>query len=781
VVALAIGRYGGGRPRLGALTLGAALGFGLHGLVLAEHVYAASRLEIAGALVLLVLLVRALRPAGPETTEVEPAVDAKERPRATGSSSQSEQQPSPQRNAQLGLLIAGAGVTVALEPIARSLRLLGGASPADEAAFGATFLALIAFGAVAFGPLVPARQRGAAAGALLALCALACVESLRTLGSFAVRDALSAFLKQQPWKLDASDISRLKADVLLGARALLLPAFALGAALFVSARGSRLAWILFGAALGHFMLPAVLAQTSDAEPGLAAATRVVAGIGLAGAGGALACAFASATSRAGRGVGAAVCGVAVVIAVSGLRPVGVPISPWERLQVTPVITLDAPAGLLTIEPTIDFGHVATLDRQRLTPPPSGEAADAQRLRLAWSRVDQAALAGPERRVLLVGQLTPARARTLLALGATHIDRTGAWHAQMELLEERLFEGGERPPGRILAPGEVAGAGPWVLAVAPPVQGAAPLVRAGERDGTPRVVWIAARAPCAHLDWGERVLISSDAMSEVSIAPRQPDGHPSGAPVRAAPWRRLVLRPFEREAASVAVALKRIADASVGTPSAELTEGLARLAAVQVRSSPFETDAQRVEIDFEALRVLREAALARPPDPYLRDLWSALAALLADKREIEYVDQYVAPIAERWKPWWQLEVALARAELEALDPAAAAEHLLRAIEERPLDLDLKLACADALSMAGEPRAAVEHLRAVEAVQPGRRDVRRRLAMELARAGDAAAAPLLDELLREDPADEELRAFQGTGPFPPPQVQFSPVGGLNEHGR
>lgn len=758
--ALAIGRYGGDRPRLGALALGAALGFGLHGLALADFVYPTSRLEVVAALLLLILLVRALKPRASETSAPEPAAGSKER---------------------LGLLVSGAGAAVALDQVARALRLLGGASPADEAVFGSTFLALLAFGAVAFGPLVPRNLRGGAAGALLALGALACVESIRTLGSFAARDALNEFLRREPWELDVSDIGRLRADLLLGARALLLPAFALGAALFVSGRGTRLAWILLGAALGHFLLPPVLQQTSSADPGLAPAIRVVAGVGLAGAGGALACALASATSRAGRAFGTATCAVAVAIAVIGLRAVGVPLSPWERLQVAPVLTLDAPVGLLTIEPTLDFGHVATLDRQRLTPAPVGEAADAQRLRLAWSRVDAAALAAPERRVLLVGQLTPERARTLLALGATHVDRTGAWHAQMEELEERLFEGAERPPGRILALGELGGAGPWVLAVAPPVQGAAPLVRDGEQVGTPRVVWIAARSPCSHLDWGERVLLSSDGIDDVSIAPRQPEGYLAGDPARtSAPWRRLDQRPFEREAASVAAALARIAGASVGTPSAELTQGLARLAAVQVRSSPFETEAQRVEIDVEALRLLREAALAAPPDLYLRDLWSALAALLADKRLIEYVDQYVAPIAERWQPWWQLEVALARTELESLDPEAAAEHLLRAAQERPLDLELRLACAEALSMAGNPRAAAQHLRAVEEVQPGRRDVRRRLAMELARAGDPAAAPLIDELLREDPEDEELRAFQGTGPFPAPPVQFSPHGGEHEHG-
>jgi hypothetical protein len=760
VVALAVAWFGGDRPRLATLAGGAALGFGLHGLVLADVAGVSSGVGLAVVLALLLVAFLLLQVRGvPEGEGREPKPGLGERP---------------------GLLIAGAGAALALEPIARMLRLLSGASPADESVFGAIFLALIAFGAGAFGPLVPRAQRGVAAGALVALAALACVESLRALGTFAARDALNYFLKQPPWRLDLSEIGRLNGDVLLGARALLLPAFALGAALFVAARGSRLAWILFGAALAHFALPALLLRTWDADPGLAAAKRVVLGVGLAGVGGAIASLFASASSRIARASGAVVSAATVVVALTGLRAVGTPLSPWERLQVVPDLVLDAPAGLLTVEPTMDLGRVATLDRHRITPSPESETADEQRLRLAWSRIDPAALSLPERRVLLVGQLTPLRARTLLALGATHIDRTGAWHAQMEQLEALLFDGAERPAGRILAPAELDGSGPWVLAVAPPVEGAAPRTRASVPALGPSVVWIDARAPSAHLDWGERAMVSSHGIDDVCIAPWQPAGLPCGEPARGkSPWRRLRQRHFEREADAVAVALQRLAKAAEGTDSALLAEGLARFAAIQERSSPFETQAQSVEVEFETLRLLREAALAREPDLFLRDLWSALAELLSEKRDIELVDQYVAPIAQRWGPWWQLEIALARAELEALDPESAAEHYLRALEERPLDLQLRLYCAQALSMASKPQAAAEQLRAVDAVQPGRRDVRRRLAMELARAGDPAAGPLLEELLREDPTDEELRPFQGTGPFPPPKVEFAPHGHPHPH--
>jgi len=101
-----------------------------------------------------------------------------------------------------------------------------------------------------------------------------------------------------------------------------------------------------------------------------------------------------------------------------------------------------------------------------------------------------------------------------------------------------------------------------------------------------------------------------------------------------------------------------------------------------------------------------------------------------------------------------------------------------VAQRPLDLNLRLDCAVALSMDGRPAEAVAQLEAVDAVQPGRLDVRRLLAMEFARLGDPRAGPLLDELLAADPDDDELRAFQGPGPYPAPEVRYQIHGGLDD---
>jgi hypothetical protein len=753
LAAFVVGRWGGPCPRLGPLAWGAALGFGLHGLVLADLARVTSRIELYALLALLGVAGWWLR-----SREVLP---------------EPESEPQAGLLERLGLLVAGAGAAVALEAVARSLRLLGNGTPADDAAFATAFLTLLALGAVGFGPLVPGKLRAVVSGPLLALTALVGLEPLQALETFSTGSGLGAFLVRWPWQLDISDAGRLSGDLLLGARLLLPPAFLLGLALAVTARGARLGWALFGAALGLLALPTILVRTPIEDAGLAAWTRLALGTWLAGVGGALA-AWGARGSRPSARLGAVVtCALAVTLSLTLPRPAPLPLSPWARIPVRPEWVVDTPEGLLTLEPTEEFGRVVTLDRRRLTPTPVGYPADAQRLRLAWQRVEAAELRLKERRVLLVGQLTPERAQTLRELGATHVDRTAAWHAHMARLEELLFDDQEPPRGRILAPQELGSAGPWLLVVAPPVEGAAPLVPPAGGHFTPRVVWIDARAWCSHLDWGERAMLSSEGIEELSIAPRQPRGLLAGERILPpAPWRRLRQRPFERERDAVVATLERLADGSRGGPREALTEGLARLAAAQEPSSPFETRAQATELDVEGLRLLREAALAAEPDLFVRELWNALAWLLVEKREIERIQADLGPLAERWAPWWQLDLALARADMESLDPGGAAEHLLRAVAQQPLDLQLRQACAEALSMAGRPAEAVEQLRAIDAVQPGRRDVRRLMAMELARAGDPEAEALLEELLAADPTDDELRAFQGPGPFPPPQVRFQP---------
>lgn len=746
------------------LLAGVTLGFGLHGLFIGDRFALDGRGELYGLCLLagLVIAVAYRRqeepPAPGEEAPPEPSVSLLER---------------------AALLLVGAGIVLSLEAVARPLRMLGSATEADDAFLATLFLALTAFGAAAFGPLVPRSLGGAGAAVLLVLTSAACFSALEPLARFSTREGYEPFLRTPPWKLDVTLGHTHAGLFLVAARVLFAPAFVLGTALAAAHARSRLVWTLVGAALGTLALPSMLQLGLDLDDPTSAASspalRVVKGALLAGVGGTLAALTARGTRLTLRIAAAAVVLALVGVVFTRERPQVLPLSPWEKHPVHVELAVDAVEGVLTVERTPDLGYVVTLDRRILSPSPVELAADEARLVLSWERVAEPLREDEQLRVLLVGQLTPDRARVLTRLGATHIDRTGAWHAHMERIEEFLFEGSERPLGRILDPAELDEFAPWSLVIVPPVHGPVPHIDGQDTSLGPVVAWLATTGAAAEADWGGLVRLAADGVREVSVAVHQPDGIPCGPPAPATtPWSRLSTREFERTAESVGASLRRLADGARGSGYEDLTEGLALHFAAQVRSSPFEEYAQATEIDPEALALLREAGLRRRPDGFVRELWNGLAAILAEKREIELMDEHLEPLAAAWEPWWQLELALTRADLESLDPASAAERMRIVVRERPLDIGLRLLYADALSMAGRPSDAVVQLREADQIQPGRRDIRRRLAIALARSGSADAAPLVAELLAEDPADEELRAFEGPGPYPAVEVGFSPVG-------
>jgi cytochrome c-type biogenesis protein CcmH/NrfG len=143
----------------------------------------------------------------------------------------------------------------------------------------------------------------------------------------------------------------------------------------------------------------------------------------------------------------------------------------------------------------------------------------------------------------------------------------------------------------------------------------------------------------------------------------------------------------------------------------------------------------------------------------------LAALLVAKREVELIQSHVAPIASARRTWPALERALGAADLESLDPAAAAAHLRRAIDADPLDLNQYAPCAQALLMAGDSAGAARLLDRALELQPSRKDWERLRAIALVRSDSQRGREEIKRLLLDDPDDAELRAYQGDGPWPP----------------
>jgi hypothetical protein len=758
---LAVGVGLGARLRVASWLAGVTLGFGLHGFLLA------SRLELGGWLGLTIALVLGVLAIGFAASRPDP-----------------EDAPAPATALErAGLFVAGAGIAVTLESIARTLRLLGSGQPFDDTAFGFVLLVALTLGAAAFGGWLTAERRAAAGlGAGVALAAVAGLYSVQLLGDFSAREGLDRFLRSPPWALDLSQRGRLYGDLLIGGRVVLVPAFVLGMALCGARHRSQLASLLAGGGAGLVLLAMVLidgAPSTEIELSLATAERVTLGAWIAAAGGLLA--TFGARARLTRGalvIGMTGCLAAVAGGILGPKTRALPISPWEQFPASPEWIADTPEGLMTIEPRPGGARLLTLARRPLTPDFEESEADVQRIALAHGLLT--AEQQESARVLLVGQLTPERAFTLRQLRAARVDRTAAWHAVMPAIEAHLFGDDALPAGDVIAPAvalERMNSRAYDLVLVPPVRGTSPHAPAGG-DETRVVVWLDATGSIAHRDWGTNVLLSSHGVDYLAVGVH---GGTEGAPTaRAAapptPLLRVLAWPFDRDAENVRAVSSRLEWAGVGTPAEALGHGLALHAAAQSRSSPWETGAQQTEVSAEALIHLRDAALSMSTDAALRvfltDLWEGLAAVLVQKREIDLIYEHIEPLAEALAPWPALERALAYADLEMLEPERAAERLKAVIARSPFDLNARLARAQALNQAGNPKAAAEELRAVLEVQPDRQDVLRRLAVTLVRAGDPEGVPMIEDLLLEDPDDEDLRMYLGPGPFPALPIEFTP---------
>jgi predicted Zn-dependent protease len=234
--------------------------------------------------------------------------------------------------------------------------------------------------------------------------------------------------------------------------------------------------------------------------------------------------------------------------------------------------------------------------------------------------------------------------------------------------------------------------------------------------------------------------------------------------------------------------RRLADAALGGPHEKLMSGFQVIYASQSRSSEFETREERIVLPDRALELFEETALAAPPTAHVRALWEDLARVMLGKRAVNEMYKYLQPLATKYAPWPVLEQILAQADLEALEPRAAARRLSALIASRArdkidseslagdgpsatellrarqMDLELWFWLGDAQRQAGDHADAVKSWRRALDLQPENRALRREFAMELVRAGDPEGRKLVDEILSEKPGDAELATFQGPGPYP-----------------
>jgi len=699
---------------------------------------------------------------------------------------------------RIGLFLAGGGAALVLEVVARHLRLLGGGLVQDDSAFAATFALLVALGGVCFGWIAntaklerwifPWLVAATAAGCYWALGTVAEVGQILDFGRFLAR-----------YGLDASWHGTLGANALLAGAVFVLPAFLLGIALRGARGAGSLSSCLYGAGAGLALLPRLLHH----DPALAtnvselfAAQLLPFGLLTTLLGAGLALLSVPCCTKRGRWITfAAVLPLGLPVLLVDSKPLFL-LSPWERRPTMPYLAFETPEGLATVEPGEGGLKVATLDRRLLSPGLDAVRADSRAIEVSFLALPREVQAARNVRVLLVGQLTQVRAAQLTRQGATRVDRTGAWHAAMPRLESELLKDYTPPPGDVIgtsAAEDRLEAGQYDLCIVLAIDGDPPQWRGiGElASSTVLVRWSRIDQPIAAELPGSRFAGSDEReplyaltggglenlmLGVLDGAVRPVPGEPGrieivrleGAPPRTRPFTRLLERKRWRAASATELVAFALAEQNEGG----LVRGLDAFTRLQTPSSPFETDSQRVELDESVLVILRDAALAEPPSAYLREVWSWLARVLAGKRDVSAIETHLAPLAARWAPWPELEVALARADLEALDPEAAARRLEPLAAASESTFEVLSVLGEAREQIGDGRGAVQAWKRALELRPGDEGLGRRLAMARVRAGDPGAEEEVRRLLEEHSEDEELRLFLGPGPFPAVQRGAAP---------
>jgi hypothetical protein len=771
LVGLALGRTARG---LGVPTLvGVALGLAGHGLLLGSPLGLPAWDLLVAAVVLGLAAAYARRADEAEGGE----------------------QPAPAHvGERIGLCLAGGGTAIVLEVVARHARLLGGGLAQDDSALATTFVVLLALGGACFGWLANwARVERWVLPWLVVAAGAACASSLSTLERIGQVFEFERFLKH--YGLDTTWHATLAADALVAGAVFVVPAFLLGIALRGARGAGSLSSTLVGAGVGLALLPHILHRDSSATTSveeLFSAQILPFGLlaALMGAG----LALLSVPGRSAR---------ARWIAFVCVLPLGLPIllanskplfllSPWERRPTLPFLAFETPAGLATVEPGAGGLKLATLDRARLSPGLDGVRAESQAIEASFRALPRSVRDARNVRVLLVGQLTQARASVFTRQGAGRIDRTGAWHAAMPRLEDELLADYPVPPGDVIGPDEAArrlANAQYDLCVVLAIDGDPPRWRAipPPPEATVVVRWsrieepLAARLPGSRFALGgEReplYAVAGGGLEHLMLgvldgAVRPAAGEPGrleivrleGSIPAACPITRLLERKVWRAASATRAVTERVAEQNPGS----LWRGIDHFAQLQIPSSPFETESEQVELDEEVLADLRDAALAEPPSAFVRDVWNWIARVLAGKRDVSAIGTFVAPIAARWAPWPELEVALARADIEALDPAAAALRLTSIADAPEASFDVLCVLGEAREQAGDSAGAVAVWKRALPLRPNDAWIRRHLAMARVRTGDPGGAEAVRQWLDEHPEDEEMRTFLGPGPWPEPAV-------------
>ncbi|MDG1985022.1 MAG: hypothetical protein P8M11_10670 [Planctomycetota bacterium] len=665
-----------------------------------------------------------------------------------------------------GVLISASGATLGLEGLARLALRLGLATRGEDALLATVLMALLTTGGLIFGR--PALRGGASrcAGAALGAATLSLVALALAAG---IAEPLGFKALCARIHADASLAGTPTVGAFVALVVLLLPALAAGATLHLTRRPAAMAAVLLGAAIAVAAAPGLLAADPlasilGAGPGSGSAGLVRLGAIIGGAGTLLHVAL----HREGPRLALGGAGLGVMLGAAGLpvRPVPV-LHPWEPFPVEPLVVFETVDGQFIVDPTGRGRRRASLDQRPLSPRARGLAGEAARLRASVEAVGPA----PVRRILFVGLLTPERAQTLTTLGIGHVDRTAGWWRSMALVEAAVGTDQVGMPGEVLSrkvARQRAWAGDYDLVLAPGTGASGPLpaslgLRLGD-GATPIIAWRKADRMARHLPWSATLLRATDGLLTTSMAWTAGEvfgtERPTEAGATVSRWEWLRLKPEDRARLATAEAEVRI---SRSWTASSVDRAVAWHALTQAPSSPFESAIEQVELSDASLDLLREGAVGSPAlSPFDRGVIEDAARVLTEKRLVPEVVRFAGPIAEAHPGWPALERALARADLEELNPEAALARL-EALTRGPTGQgaapvaehrDTALLRTAALLELDRPADAAAALRTMAQARPGDLELSLRLADALVAAGDPEGRQLAARLYAEHPGHPEL---------------------------
>ena len=695
--------------------------------------------------------------------------------------------------------LAGFTVVLPLTALLRRLWRLGMSEATDFQITAWVLGFLFAAGAIAFGRLIPAHRLRFGAGIALACYGLTCLAGHRAAETLATNRGLRSLVRR--FELDLSYVGTHVYGVLVGVSILIMPAFAIGALLYALQSRAQRFGLAIGAGLGVQATPWILdrewAWNTQMGP-----TSVLLLVGVALAGLSAACIL----SRGQRWLWAGGT-LAVTVAACSMYPFGMLVQgkPWSRAVKEVLWAYDAPKGQLAIVSEGIEGFSVRFDQRQITPT------------MEWLRLDQrmlqASLAtyrgrhGASPKVLFSGLLTPERAAILKGYGVERVDRVGPYWRFGMLTERRLFGGGHGhgsdhpaggqadsghddsshpnlPRGEWLAPNQAwqrVQDGRYDLIMVPPES----FAFGDTPPGVWQVRWTrvddgAAQQPGPEDDW----LLVADGLQRFALgwvdgateweAPpglwSLPPGEPRALASRLG-W--MGLREWERPERARQAFFARSAASATDAGRRTLWETLADLQAMQRHSSPWESEAERLEWDATIIERIASSLLALPADNFTVEMAGGLARILVGKREIAPLLEWLPQLSQHMGEPYELERSIARGELESLEPKAAAQRLSRLRSRFPEDAGLLRELAIAYDQSNRPSDSKGIWAQILAGDPGDSDAEKAWVMALLRSEDPRGKEALQSLKDRFPEDLGLQEVSQNGPYPVLEPSYRPL--------